>query len=177
MKALSIKQPWASLIFTPDKSRGVIEGLKSIETRTWKTNYRGPLLICASQKPEPLYHPIDEVMGICRVCGCTMEDACCDEHGNSCHWQNEHRSDICSQCFDITGKAIGIVNLVNCRPFEPADRMQACCEYYPDAYAWELEDPRKLETPFTVKGQLSIFNVKVDSVMLTVKSLAEYPAM
>jgi hypothetical protein len=40
MKAISIKQPWASLI---------IEGLKPVENRTWKSNYRGPLLIHASK--------------------------------------------------------------------------------------------------------------------------------
>jgi len=40
MKALSVRQPWASLI---------AEGKKSIELRTRKTHYRGPLLICASR--------------------------------------------------------------------------------------------------------------------------------
>lgn len=40
MKALSLKQPWANLI---------LEGYKTIETRKWKTNYRGDLLICSSQ--------------------------------------------------------------------------------------------------------------------------------
>jgi hypothetical protein len=40
MKALSIKQPWASLI---------IEGTKKIENRTWKTNYRGRILVHASK--------------------------------------------------------------------------------------------------------------------------------
>lgn len=38
MKALSVKQPWAGLIAA---------GRKTIETRTWLTNYRGDLLICA----------------------------------------------------------------------------------------------------------------------------------
>ncbi|MBR9701788.1 ASCH domain-containing protein, partial [Candidatus Pacearchaeota archaeon] len=42
MKAISIKEPWASLI---DK------GKKTIETRTWKTKYRGKLLLCCSMKP------------------------------------------------------------------------------------------------------------------------------
>lgn len=41
MKALSVKQPYADLIAC---------GRKTIETRTWKTNYRGPLLICSSLK-------------------------------------------------------------------------------------------------------------------------------
>ena len=42
MKALTVKNPWATLI---------AQGKKTIETRTWATNYRGPLLICASTNP------------------------------------------------------------------------------------------------------------------------------
>ena len=38
MKALTIKQPWASLI---------INGYKKYEFRSWKTNYRGKILIHA----------------------------------------------------------------------------------------------------------------------------------
>ena len=40
MKALSIRQPWAWLI---------VYGGKDVENRTWKTNYRGPVLIHASK--------------------------------------------------------------------------------------------------------------------------------
>lgn len=40
MKALSIKQPWASL---------VAAGYKTVECRTWRTKYRGPLLICSNK--------------------------------------------------------------------------------------------------------------------------------
>jgi hypothetical protein len=40
MKALSIRQPWASLI---------VAGHKDVENRTWSTRYRGPLLIHAPQ--------------------------------------------------------------------------------------------------------------------------------
>ena len=39
MKAISIKQPWASLI---------VNGIKDIENRTWATKYRGKVLIHAS---------------------------------------------------------------------------------------------------------------------------------
>ena len=42
IKALSIKQPWADLIAS---------GQKTIETRTWSTKYRGQLLIVSSAKP------------------------------------------------------------------------------------------------------------------------------
>lgn len=40
MKVISIKQPWASLI---------INGYKKYEFRTWKTKYRGDILIHASK--------------------------------------------------------------------------------------------------------------------------------
>jgi len=43
MKALSIKEPWATKFLTLEKT---------IETRTWKTKYRGDVLLCASKKPE-----------------------------------------------------------------------------------------------------------------------------
>lgn len=44
MRALSIIQPWASLIAV---------GIKDIENRTWRTNYRGEFLIHASAKRLP----------------------------------------------------------------------------------------------------------------------------
>ena len=40
MKALTIRQPWASLIAA---------GVKTIETRSWSTRYRGPLAIHAGK--------------------------------------------------------------------------------------------------------------------------------
>ena len=43
MKAISLKQPYANLIR---------EGIKTIETRKWKTKYRGDLLICSSKNPK-----------------------------------------------------------------------------------------------------------------------------
>lgn len=42
-KAISIKQPWAYLIAC---------GLKDIENRTWKTKYRGKILIHTSSKSD-----------------------------------------------------------------------------------------------------------------------------
>lgn len=41
MKVLCVKQPWAWLI---------VNGHKDIENRTWKTNYRGNILIHAGKK-------------------------------------------------------------------------------------------------------------------------------
>lgn len=44
--ALSIRQPWAYF---------VVNGFKDVENRTWRTEYRGPVLIHASQKPDGIY--------------------------------------------------------------------------------------------------------------------------
>lgn len=41
MKALSIR---------PDYALEIVAGYKTVECRTWKTNYRGDILICATQK-------------------------------------------------------------------------------------------------------------------------------
>jgi hypothetical protein len=45
MKALTIRQPWASLIAA---------GVKSIETRSWRTHHRGPVAIHAG-----LHRPVE----------------------------------------------------------------------------------------------------------------------
>ena len=47
MKTLSIKQPWASLICTPRPDNNLL-GIKDIENRSWKTNFRGRILIHVS---------------------------------------------------------------------------------------------------------------------------------
>ena len=83
MKALTLHQPWATLIAI---------GAKTIETRSWPTNYRGPLAIHAAkafpeyarerffdwQIREPLYDfgykkLADMPLG-CMVCFCTLTD-------------------------------------------------------------------------------------------------------
>ena len=42
MKALSVKQPWALAL---------VDGVKTIEVRSWSTRHRGPLVVCASASP------------------------------------------------------------------------------------------------------------------------------
>lgn len=44
IKVLTLREPWASLIG---------EGIKAIETRSWRTNYRGELYIHAGCSPLP----------------------------------------------------------------------------------------------------------------------------
>ena len=77
MKALSLTQPWATL---------VVLGLKRVETRSWWTSHRGPLAIHAA-KVFPTYArefadderragrldvelPLGSVLGVVNVAGC-----------------------------------------------------------------------------------------------------------
>lgn len=48
MKALSLNADFAML---------VLLGKKTIECRTWRTNYRGDILICANAKKNQRHHP------------------------------------------------------------------------------------------------------------------------
>lgn len=60
VKAISIKQPWANMIAT---------GVKTIETRTWATKHRGPLLIVSSKRPN--IEPAGCAVAIVDVVGCS----------------------------------------------------------------------------------------------------------
>ena len=52
------------------------------------------------------------------------------------------------------GVALGIVDVVGCRPMTRKDLVAACCEDYEDemyGFAWELANPREV-VPVPVKG-------------------------
>jgi len=112
MKAISLHQPWANMI---------ADGVKTIETRLWRTSYRGELLICSTRK-----RVADHAGQVCRPRGC----------------------------------AVALVNLADCRPMTTADETQAGCKCYEGAYAWVLDNIRRL-VPFPVRGKHRIFNIEV----------------
>ena len=72
MKALSIKQPWASMI---------AQGDKTIETRSWGTEYRGELLIVSAKSPK--IEPAGFALAIVHLVDCRLMterdeiEACC----------------------------------------------------------------------------------------------------
>jgi hypothetical protein len=61
MKAISIKQPWASLIAA---------GIKTLEIRQWPTDHRGPLLIVSSRRPIIEGHRHGEALCVVTIAGC-----------------------------------------------------------------------------------------------------------
>ena len=61
MKAISIKQPWASLIAA---------GIKTREIRQWPTDHRGPLLIVSSRRPVLEGHRHGAALCTVEIVGC-----------------------------------------------------------------------------------------------------------
>ena len=83
MKAISLHQPWASMIAS---------GEKTIETRNWPTSYRGELLIVSTKKPVVDDLPLG--MALCVVtlvdCFCMTKadepEACCEVYLGAWAW-------------------------------------------------------------------------------------------
>ncbi|MDA1190216.1 MAG: DNA methyltransferase [Candidatus Poribacteria bacterium] len=57
-----------------------------------------------------------------------------------------------------SGLAACVVTIVDCRPMTKADEQAACCELYPGAYVWQLDNIRPID-PFPVSGRQGFFNV------------------
>ena len=132
MNAISIKQPFALLIAI---------GLKTIETRSWKTDYRGKLLICAAQDAHTGFYLSGDKKRPCEYFVSKIRKA-----------TNQHLA---------FGHAIAISNLVDVRPMKKEDERKALIPFFPDAYAWVLENTQIIKTPFPITGQMGIFNAEI----------------
>lgn len=143
MKALALYQPFPSLIQW---------GFKTLETRGWKTYYRGPLLITATQKPWP--EPFPSTVKIC--------DRLNIKERIGCDVIQLAESDPC-------GVAICLVDLVDCRQMVKGDDINACIAWSPDRFVFQLENPRPVKhTP--VRGQQRFFNVPDELIEFTTDS-------
>lgn len=128
MKVVSIIEPWASLIK---------EKVKYIETRSWKTNYRGKIYIHASLKKAPKK----------------------DERINNLITLLKDKD------FKY-GHIIAEATLVDCiymdeefiSKIKNNNQEYICGEYSIGRYAWVLEDIKELSKPIPAKGSLGIWN-------------------
>lgn len=141
MKAISLWEPWASLIRC---------GAKTIETRSWITYYRGPIAIHAAKRCvrweiadlldeddwqsglAPLAH--DDSMGVVHV------------------------DDLAFGCI------VAICNLHCCVPTEQIgdhviDREGHFGNYMPGRFAWCCTAVRALREPLPYKGRQGLFNI------------------
>ncbi len=139
-KCITIKQPWASLI---------VEGIKDIENRTWKTNFRGRALVHAAAKPANIKYEIEGQASIKEIqmfsaLGRAEED-------------------------DLFGCIIGSVEIVDCVINHPSiwaektihktywENGKHYLEKVKPIYNWVLANPIKFPEPIPMKGKLSFW--------------------
>ena len=123
MKVLTIKEPWASLI---------IDGYKNYEFRSWKTNYRGKILIHAGMNIEKdilkrfedynIVCSRGEIIGEAELLDCILVD-----------------EKLNKELININPLVYGRSNHVG-------------------KYAWKLGNIKKYKRKIPVKGKLGLWN-------------------
>lgn len=137
MKAISLLQPWASLM---------VLGLKEIETRSWQRGYRGELAIHASKR----IIPFDQVFGYLSFDQRTfLMVRFCEKYGDYSKLP--------------TGSILAITDLLDIVPVERVrDNLswieKACGDYSDKRFAWMTKNIKELEVPVPIKGQLGLWN-------------------
>lgn len=162
-KCLTIKQPWAGLI---------AYGFKTIETRSWQTNYRGRIYIHAGKTiDEAMY---DEFRRGATFLGSFLGDDPASAVAIADSFGADERE--FEQRFRAGSQIVAVANLIDCRPFEPSDRNAAMCDAPEGYFAWVLEDVRRFVKPIPVKGALGIWDVS-KRVFVAAESLETVPAV
>ena len=127
MKVLTIKQPWATLI---------MQEKKRFEFRSWKTNYRGEILIHAGKgvdkkavkrlkKYLPDELPSGQILGKVEIVDCIK----CDENfKNMCQKENA----------DIYAPTM-----------------------FEENFAWQIDKVEIFEKPIEAKGKLGLWNIEL----------------
>lgn len=143
MKALSLWQPWATLVAI---------GAKRIETRSWETLYRGPLVIHATQAfprearelcaTEPFYSVLSSWFT----------------------WFEEPENDFKPELLP-RGCALAVVDLTRCRLSDGDDwnlefpaKEQAFGDFTAGRFCWYLTKRRRFRDPIPCRGGQGLWN-------------------
>jgi hypothetical protein len=150
MKAITIHQPWASLIAV---------GAKRFETRSWPTMHRGPLAIHAGKQVDREICQQEPFRSVLAKHGYTADNlptGAIVAVGNL------------NMCYKVVGvnetndRAVFFGSLViNAHRGVEGDEV-AFGNYLPNRYAWELTDVQQLPAPIPVKGQQGLWNWEGD---------------
>ena len=121
--ALSVRQPWAELI---------LAGRKTLELRTWITDYRGPLWLHTGKAEDP---ELDRLFGLSDlprgafVGRFDLTDVAPLDAGRWERWRNQH-----------------------CDPGP----------YTPGSFAWVIEGAERLPEPVPAPGKLKVYEIDDD---------------
>lgn len=136
MKALTLSQPWATLVAL---------GAKRVDTRSWRTGYRGPLAIHAA-KALP-----DSVGEWFRANGHAREDLSGLGIGSAADLRRLPRGVVVATCELLRIEPAGEA----CRALDA--REISFGDYGAGRYAWFLGDVRALAQPVAARGSLGLW--------------------
>jgi hypothetical protein len=163
LKALTLTQPWASF---------VAAGVKGLETRSWSTNYRGPLAIhAAAQFPAWARALCDPGPGHAAATQAAFRAALRQAGIQGPSWDGRRYSTGQLPCGVVLAVA-RLVNVVRIGPClrHPAERQLLpddipptelpFGDYTPGRFAWRLEDVVVLARPVVVRGAQRLWDWK-----------------
>jgi DNA adenine methylase len=134
MKCLSLWQPWATLIMT---------AWKNVETRSWQTSYRGPMVIHAAKTTVEAAYMFDSPefhKALTQAGYRTWEDL-------------------------PFGMALGVVDLIGIERTEDARHIsrteRAFGDYDDGRFAWYLANPRPFQQPIPMRGYQGLFDTPI----------------
>lgn len=147
MKAITVWQPWAWLLAA---------GIKHDETRSWRTNYRGEILIHAAKKE---FHEVAPLMTIEAYAALEAE-----LFRRNMNLMDRNR-------YFHTGAIIGTAILTDCKLIDQEyhDFIKELCpeeflygDFTVGRYAWRLEKPQLFKTPIPTPGKQGLWNFGED---------------
>lgn len=149
MRVLTIRQPWATLL---------MQGVKQLETRSWRTDYRGPLAIHAAATGARVY--ADELRRLEKRLRVMPTSLMGREYP--------------------LGALLGVVELVECLPISraliaaltPLERQLGW--YLDGGFVWDLARTgrRQLKQPIACAGRQGLWNLSADLDAQLRKALA-----
>lgn len=139
MKILTIKEPWASLI---------INGYKKYEFRSWKTKYRGKILIHASKGVDKENINYFSSFGLNYKPSYVLGEAYLDD---CIEVTKDFEDKLLKENAKVYGKTLGR-----------------------KGYAWHLKDIKIYDKPYQVKGNLGIWNYYNEKEIMEILEQIEY---
>lgn len=171
MKAITLTQPYATLVSL---------GMKKIETRSWSTNYRGPLAIHAAKG----LGPVGGKRGLKALCATEPFSAVLTPSLEQ-WWNSRHSlADMAVRPFMPYGAIVAVCDLIGCEGTDPAawpdsgrflfgnrsnpdyqfildwpikEPERSFGDYSPGRYMWFLTNIRTLPEPIPCKGALGLW--------------------
>jgi len=128
MKVLTIQEPYATLIML---------GYKKIETRSWKTNYRGELYIHAGKSKNFLKMIDDNTRNLIENTSLNFGNIIC-------------KADLID-CIEMTSTFIDELKNENVEEFKLGI-------YQNGRYAWVFDNIMILQEPVSANGKLNVWN-------------------